>query len=95
VDWGQEATVRELFAGAGVRLAFTPAAIAFTAASPEAYVREQDEHHPLWIDTREAIGDAAYAQLHERLVGIFRAANEDPAAFRVTSRYLITSLVRV
>lgn len=94
VDWGDEATVRTLFAGHPVRLVFTPAALAFTAASPEAYVQEQNEHHPLWIDTRATIGDAAYAALHERLVEIFRAANEDPAAFRVTSQYLITTLVR-
>jgi SAM-dependent methyltransferase len=94
VDWGDEATVRALFAPHRVRLGFTPAAIAFTAASPEAYAEEQSDHHPLWLDARATIGEAAYAALQERLIAIFRAGNEDPAAFRVTSRYLITTIVR-
>ena len=33
--------------------------------------------------------------LFERLLAIFEAANEDPGAFRVTSRYVIASIRRV
>ncbi len=94
VDWGDAAAVRTLFADLPVRLAFTSAALAFVALSPEAYVQELTDHHPVWLGARAAIGDEAYARLHRQLVAIFTAANEDPGAFRITSRYLITALVR-
>ncbi len=94
VDWGDEQAVRALFAPHAVGVTFIPATLAFTAASPRAYIEEQSAHHPVWLTARENLGPERYAVLEAELVAILTSSNEDPAALRITSRYLITSLTR-
>jgi SAM-dependent methyltransferase len=94
VDWGDPASVRELFAGHPVTVETAEATVPFVAASPEAWERDQVEHHPVWITTREAVGDARFSDVDAEILGILHAANEDPAAFRVTSRYTVTTITR-
>jgi hypothetical protein len=82
MEWSVQAAVGALFAPHGVGLAFTPAEVLFTAASPEANLQEQADHHSWWLDTRAVIGEHAFVGLLQRHLAIFRAGNEDPAAFR-------------
>jgi SAM-dependent methyltransferase len=74
---------RALFVGRAV--ATTEHELAFTAPSPEAYVREHLDHHPL-------AQDAGSREQHARIFEEVAAANEDPSAFRTTSRYLVVTV---
>ncbi|MCW3040139.1 MAG: 2-heptaprenyl,4-naphthoquinone methyltransferase, partial [Solirubrobacterales bacterium] len=94
VDWGDPRTVTELFAGHEVTAAFAESSIPFRAASPDAWVREQAEHHPLWLGTRELLGSERFVVLERELTDILHAANEDPRGLLVTSRYLVTTITR-
>lgn len=94
VDWGDRETVAELFAPHAVTLAFADSSLPFRAASPDAWVREQAEHHPLWLGTRELLGDEQFVTLERELIDILHAANEDPQGLLVTSRYLVTTITR-
>jgi len=92
--WHDLATVSELAKPYGLTVSSEEHTIAFTGESPEAQVAIDAENHPVWIDTREQLRaagadecvafDAALAALHE--------INEDPAAFRATSHYVIVTL---
>ncbi|WP_354697607.1 tRNA methyltransferase [Paraconexibacter sp. AEG42_29] len=94
VDWGDRDTVAELFAPHPVTLEFADSSLPFRAASPDAWVREQAEHHPLWLGTRELLGDERFVTLERELIDILHAANEDPQGLLMTSRYLITTITR-
>ena len=93
--WGEETALRELFEARGAQLSVAEHELAFTAASVDSYLTEMEEHHPLAIPARAAPQragsyDAVRRQAHE----ILTAANEDPPAFRVTSRYLVAAVSR-
>jgi SAM-dependent methyltransferase len=68
--------------------------IAFTAPSPEAQVDDDLANHPMWIETLANVTSAGgdVAALRERLVATVHDINEDPAAFRTTSRYVVITL---
>jgi SAM-dependent methyltransferase len=68
--------------------------IAFTASSPEAQVDDDLANHPMWLDTMATVDAAGgdRAALRDRLVTTTREINEDPAAFRTTSRYVVITL---
>ncbi len=57
--------------------------------SPEAWMAEQEEHHPAWRWGRLTLGADAWAPLRERMVAALAEGNEDPGAFLTTSRYLV------
>jgi SAM-dependent methyltransferase len=91
--WGEERALRELFEPRGARLEVAARELAFTAASVDAYLVALEDHHPLALPMRAVLEDAGrYDEVRRQAAEILAAANEDPAAFRVTSRYL---LVRV
>ena len=57
---------------------------------PPTYVAEHVEHHPLWLMAEPALREKGrYDEVVERSTAIFEEANEDPSAFRTTSRYLV------
>jgi hypothetical protein len=69
--------------------------LAFTAASPEGYAAEELANHPGWVEAREVLEPAGrWASVHVDLTALFAAANEDPAAFRVTSRYVVATAAK-
>jgi SAM-dependent methyltransferase len=86
VDWSQQATLRELL---GPEVEVSEHALAFTAASPRAWIEEQDAHHPAWASVRDQLPADRYAALLDELVSVLAAGNEDPGAFRVTSPYVV------
>ena len=88
--WGDPAVVGALFADADV--AVHEERLAFTADSPRAWVLEQAERHPVWLTARAALEPGGrWADLVDRSVAVLEEGNEDPAAFRTTSRYLLVT----
>lgn len=89
-DWS-----RALLAGAGARdVAVRTEQISFAAASPEAWVAGEEEHHPGWRAIRRELGPAAWAGVRGRALARLADGNEDPGAFRVTSAYLVVTARR-
>jgi hypothetical protein len=66
----------------------------FAADSPRAWVEEQGEHHPGWLALRTALPPERWAALEDEIEGILRAGNEDPAALRLSSPYLLARVDR-
>lgn len=90
--WGDPAFVRGLLAEHGVHdVRVDEAGLPFTAASPEAWFSEQEAHHPVWRWGRRRLSPARWDALRAESVAALAAGNEDPAAFRTTSRYLIVT----
>ena len=93
-DWGDVAFVRALFEPRGATVTLEEATLAFTADSPEAWFNEQEAHHPVWRTVRGWLDADAWSEVRARSVAVLRAHNEDPAGFRVTSRYAIVLVTR-
>lgn len=93
--WGDPDWVRELLTGAGAReVDVEEDHLTFTAASPEAWFTDQEEHHPVWRWGRRELGEERWARVHAESVAVLEGANEDSAAFRTTSRYLVVIALR-
>ena len=91
--WSDPAFLRRLFSAYDVTIDI--ADIAFTAASPEAYVAEQARTHPMWLAAAPRLRELG--RLDDVIAGttaVFAEANEDPAAFRITSRYHVVTVRR-
>jgi SAM-dependent methyltransferase len=84
--WGSSEELSSLFAPAAVRI--TEQRLAFTAASPSAWVDDQLDHHPLWMGMAHTLGDRM-AAVREEVIELMTEGNEDPGAFRTTSRYRV------
>lgn len=93
-DWSDAATVTGLFAGHPVSVALTEEGLTFRAPSPDAWVREQAEHHPVWLGARQRLGEERFAVLAREMVEILLARNEDPEGLQITSRYTIATITR-
>ena len=88
--WDDAGWVRALLAGRGARDArVSTARITFTADSAEAWLAEQEEHHPVWRWGRRTLGPDAWGDVRGRMLAALEGGNEDPAAFRTTSGYLV------
>jgi len=89
--WHERSALAELFAPHGFEVTLEKHRLAFTAPSPQAYVDEQ-EHHPLAVAGQAVLGPRGESDaVRERMLAILAAANEDPNAFRVTSRYVVAT----
>ncbi len=88
--WGDRAWVEALLREHGAaEVAVTEHGVAFTAMSPVAWFDEQVEHHPVWRWAHRTLGDTRLERLRAESVQVLAAGNEDPAAFRTTSRHLL------
>ena len=96
--WGDPDWVAPLLIAAGAEdVRIEDADIAFRDASPEAWLAEQEEHHPVWRWASRELGPDAWAPLREEMIAALAEGNEDPGAFLTTSRYLVvraTTLTR-
>ena len=68
--------------------------LGFTAASPEAWLAEQEEHHPLWRWIRPQLTAERWAELRAEGGAALTEANEDSTAFLTTSSYLVVTARR-
>jgi len=89
--WHEEAAVAGLFAGHGLRAEVVGHhELVFTAPSPQAYLEAEQAEHPAAISALEVLTQQGMAdQARARLLGVLQEQNEDPSAFRATSRYLV------
>jgi SAM-dependent methyltransferase len=93
--WHEQAVLNELFAPHGLEVSIEEHSISFTASSPAEFVDREAENHPLAVAARPAVEGAGRAEeLREGLLRLYEEANEDPSAFRVTSRYVVAEMVR-
>jgi SAM-dependent methyltransferase len=91
--WHDQHALAGLFAASGFHVTTEEHRLAFTAPSPRAYLDEQ-ANHPQAVAGRAILGPARGDALHERMLATLHAHNEDPNAFRVTSRYVVATAQR-
>jgi SAM-dependent methyltransferase len=70
-------------------------AIVFSASSPAAYVEAESVQHPMAVSSRAALAAAGQdVDPSPRMIEVLEEDNEDPSAFRATSRYVVNRLVK-
>lgn len=93
--WHEQSALSELFGPHGLHVSVEEHSVSFPAPSPEEFVDRESENHPLAVAARPAVERAGKAEeLREGLLRIYRGANEDPSAFKVTSRYVVAEMDR-
>ena len=90
--WHEGDALEGLFGPHGREVELTEHALSFTGTSPGAYFDAEAEAHPLSVAGHQVLDDDARAALRERSLAILEAGNEDPDAFRVTSRYVVATI---
>jgi SAM-dependent methyltransferase len=91
--WHDQAALSELTQPHGLTVSTEELSIAFTADSPEAFVERDATTHPMWLDgfaQLRAVG-ASEDVMRAPAIDALHKANEDPSAFRTTSRYVIAT----
>ena len=92
--WHDRAALAALFAPHGFEPELAEERISFTGASPDTFLDEQ-AGHPLAVAGEAVLGPRGESvALRARMLAIYEEENEDPAAFRVTSRYVVATLRR-
>jgi SAM-dependent methyltransferase len=93
--WHEREALSGLFEPHGFSVALTEHSLAFSAPSVEEFMRIEGENHPLAIAARPVLEEAGRAnEVREGMRRIYEEGNEDPDAFRVTSRYVVAELKR-
>lgn len=94
-QWHERDQVQELFGTYGFDVAVHQHELAFTAESPEDYWDLSYADHPLVLSVQPLLVEhGVMDEVRNRVIEVFRAANEDPAAFRLTWRYVVISAQR-
>jgi SAM-dependent methyltransferase len=91
--WHERDELAGLFGPHGFDVATEEHRISFGAPSAREFVEAEAANHPLAVASRAVLGDGAEA-LNGQLVAMYEQANEDPGAFRVTSRYVVATASR-
>lgn len=95
LKWYDPDSVRAAAARHGVDAGFHDGDIGFTAASPEDYLASNQAHHPMSLASTPLLQEAGTLEaVLDEVLQILKQGNEDPGAFRVTSRYRIIELRR-
>ncbi|MBJ7329445.1 MAG: class I SAM-dependent methyltransferase [Solirubrobacteraceae bacterium] len=93
--WQDEEWIHALLAEQGAReITLAHDEIQFTAVSPEAWFADQEEHHPVWRFGARTLFDSVWDDVRRRSLDVLHEHNEDPEAFRGTSRYVIARALR-
>ncbi|GAA4352054.1 class I SAM-dependent methyltransferase [Angustibacter luteus] len=93
--WHDEHALTELLSPYGFAVTTTEHTLAFTAASPAAFADHELVDHPMWVESRELLERAGlWEQARRDLTRAFDELNEDPAAFRITGRYVVATAAR-
>lgn len=64
-------------------------ALVFTAASAEAWLSEQEQHHPVWRMAVRALPAENWSSARSETLTALEAHNAEPAGFRVESPYVV------
>ena len=93
--WHDHDALADLFAPHGFSVSVDEHSLSFTAASASDYLDTEYESHPLAVAGRAVLEPRGEAEaLRARALEILEAANEDPAGFRVTNRYVVATAER-
>lgn len=93
--WHEVDQVAALAARHGLAVSATERSIAFTDASVDDYLDREIREHPMALSARAVLEPAGrFDEVHRQARALLADGNEDPSAFRVTSRYVILSLCR-
>jgi SAM-dependent methyltransferase len=88
--WHEQSALASLFGTHGLSVTVEPGQLAFTASSAREYLEIQGRDHPMSIAGQALLDSRGEGEvLRDRALGVLEAANEDPDAFRVTSRYVV------
>ncbi len=92
--WGDADAVRGLARELGADASLYDGSLALTAESPEAYLTEQERNQPNFHWCRQVLAEHGSdpEPLRSEALAALREHNEDPAAFRCTSRYHVIEL---
>jgi SAM-dependent methyltransferase len=89
--WHELAELKELLNGIrpGLHLQLEEHQLAYTAASPEDFL-DRSSRHPMAVSGLGILDQAGKGeQARAHLLALLQAGNEDPSAFRSTSRYVV------
>jgi ubiquinone/menaquinone biosynthesis C-methylase UbiE len=93
--WHDREALAGLFGPHGFEVTTHEEAMELTAASLAAYLEEESYEHPFWIAARAVLEPRGEVEaLRARALGILEAGNEEPEAFRTTSRYAVATAHR-
>jgi SAM-dependent methyltransferase len=93
--WHEREALAGLFEPHGFELSIEEERISFKGESASEYVDSESSNHPMAVAGRAVLEPRGEAEaLRERLIAMLEAANEDPAAFQVTSRYVVATARR-
>jgi SAM-dependent methyltransferase len=93
--WHERESLSGLFEPHGFSVSVTEHSLAFGAPSIDEFMRIEGENHPLAIAARPVLQAAGRAEeVREGMRRIYEEANEEPGAFRITSRYVVAALTR-
>lgn len=89
--WHEESALATLFLQHGMTTNLGgPHELTFAATSPEDYLDAEMKSHPMAVTGLEVLQQRGHAdQALEHLLEVLRTHNEDPKAFRSTSRYIV------
>ena len=94
-SWHAADELEPLFAAQGMTISMEQHQLAFTDATPAAYLESVLTSHPMALAGFEVLERAGQAQqAREQLLRILEGGNEDPAAFRSTSGYVVVKASR-
>lgn len=88
LDWGDPAYLAERFEQHGLTVEVARETLPFEGPSVDAWIEHQERYATQWNAARERHGDG-WPKLRDEVRAVLAAGNEDPAAFRVTSQYLL------
>jgi len=92
--WHDGEAVSALFAAHGFSVALHERRLAFTAGSARAFLETELRVHPGWIAAREVLEPhGQMPRVRDRALEIFESANEDAAAFRASSGYVVITAI--
>jgi SAM-dependent methyltransferase len=93
--WHERDALSGLFEPHGLSVSITEHSLPFGARSVDEFMGIEGENHPLAISARPVLESAGRAEeVREGMRRIYEEANEDPHAFRITSRYAVAEITR-
>jgi SAM-dependent methyltransferase len=91
--WHEREALEGLFEPHGFGVSLGEHSLSFADASAQAFLERGERYHPLAIAARPIVEKAGRAdEMREALLALYEEANEDPDAFRVTSRYVVAEI---
>jgi SAM-dependent methyltransferase len=90
--WHEPEVLGRLFGEHGFSVSTEEHTISFEANSAREFAEAEFRDHPMWTVAREKLGPERAQELRDRGLLIYEEGNEDPEAFRTTSRYVVAEI---